>query len=97
MIEALRILGNNIKVVVDDKFFYYDNDDNIAVYQLDFQRIIIDDRYKECLELPLMHEVIEWIKAECDLAELSHQDISTISTVLCAVLKDNPEFIRMFA
>jgi hypothetical protein len=60
------------------------------------QEFLYDASVKDCeLGNHLMHEVMESINWQNDL-KLPHSKLSTISTAICSVLRDNPEFVRLF-
>ncbi len=57
------------------------------------QKIWIDKKQKqEGMEESLLHEIIEVIKAENDLKDMSHQTLSTLSQSLYQVFQDNHLF-----
>jgi len=60
--------------------------------------IWFDSRLKNRPENDIMHEVFESIKwqLEYDKDKFSHQVLTAVSNMVCAVLRDNPEFTRMF-
>ena len=94
-LKKMRILGqiiniflkNNLKVVEEDKtttkcLGCFTSTDN-AIY-LD---TLLKKNYNQCTEV-LFHEIIEAITTLLEI-ELEHPTITTLSTVLYAVLNDN--------
>jgi len=43
-----------------------------------------------------MHEVFESLKWQMELESLDHDVLTALANGVCAVLRDNPEFTKLF-
>lgn len=97
MIKHLKILAHDYPILIDKELISsnnaYANHDPSAV------TISIDSiSVKNHPEVHLMHEVFEslvWQLAARD-EKLDHNMLTAVSNAICAVLKDNPNFTKMF-
>lgn len=70
--------------------------DAAALHDHETITILVDEALKhQHPENDIMHEVFESLKWQMDL-RLPHSVLSSLSTGVCTVLRDNPEFTRMF-
>jgi hypothetical protein len=53
------------------------------------------DPASETIREDLMHEVFESIKWQNELS-VRHSTLTSLANGVCAVLKDNPEFLKLF-
>jgi len=73
------------------------NSDDVARHYSMEGRIVLDKLLeKNRPENDLMHEVFESLKWQMELESLDHDVLTALANGVCAVLRDNPEFTKLF-
>ncbi len=91
MTKLVKLLGLDISVIYEPRE-HSGADNNIGSSNTKLGKIWINNTMPEDIQdEALLHEIIEFIVATCDL-DINHAQISTLSAVLHQVLKDNDLF-----
>lgn len=95
MIDSIRILGIDYKIIFEDS----NNNGMIDIGQVNMSRCTIticsSANSKEHANCVLLHEIIEALNYRLEL-KLDHNVITSLESSLFQVFSDNPNVVKMF-